>query len=80
MNKRALTDIDKIISKNLYKLRRESGHSQQYVAERLGVTFQQIQKYERGTNRIPAGRLYHLADILSVPIERFFYLGQEINI
>jgi transcriptional regulator with XRE-family HTH domain len=40
----------------------------------LGVTFQQVQKYERGTNRISAGRLYRIADMLDVPVS-FFYDG-----
>jgi len=46
--------------------------SQEKLADRLGLTFQQIQKYEKGTNRISASRLQHLAQILEVPIS-FFY-------
>jgi transcriptional regulator with XRE-family HTH domain len=38
----------------------------------VGVTFQQVQKYEKGTNRIAASRLYKLAEILGVPITFFF--------
>ena len=77
MSSRTVKDIDIIISKNLFRLRKECGYSQQYLADQLGITFQQIQKYEQGKNRISAGRLYHLCDILAVPIERFFYLGRD---
>ena len=46
--------------------------SQTEVANALGVTFQQVQKYERGTNRVGASRLFDLSRILSVPIQYFF--------
>ncbi|MEA2942716.1 MAG: hypothetical protein QOD09_3245 [Bradyrhizobium sp.] len=46
--------------------------SQDSLAGRLGVTFQQIQKYEKGTNRVGAGRLPLIAEILNVPINTFF--------
>jgi transcriptional regulator with XRE-family HTH domain len=42
------------------------------LAERLGVTFQQIQKYEKGTNRVGAGRLPLIAEIFNVPIDALF--------
>ncbi|WP_375633379.1 MULTISPECIES: helix-turn-helix domain-containing protein [unclassified Bartonella] len=48
------------------------GVSQKKLGSQLGVTFQQIQKYEKGSNRIGAGRLQEIADILNVPIS-FFY-------
>jgi transcriptional regulator with XRE-family HTH domain len=50
------------------------GMSQEKLGEALGITFQQIQKYEKGTNRIGASRLHHIARVLGVPIE-FFYEG-----
>ncbi len=46
--------------------------SQQQLAQELGVSFQQVQKYEKGFNRIGAGRLRRLAEILGVPINFFF--------
>lgn len=46
--------------------------SQMELAGRLGVTFQQVQKYEKGANRITAGRLKRIANILDVPIHYFF--------
>ncbi len=47
------------------------GMSQKKLGSQLGVTFQQIQKYEKGSNRIGAGRLQEIADILNVPIAFF---------
>jgi transcriptional regulator with XRE-family HTH domain len=51
--------------------------SQMDLAGRLGVTFQQVQKYEKGTNRVAAGRLKRIARILDVPILYFFDDGDE---
>jgi transcriptional regulator with XRE-family HTH domain len=48
------------------------GMSQEKVADQLGVTFQQVQKYEKGTNRISASRLQQMCDILDVPVSFFF--------
>src|SRR3546814_16587037 len=48
------------------------GYSQAKLANALGLTFQQIQKYERGANRISASKLYELSRILSVPVTYFF--------
>ena len=54
------------------RLRRTSvGMSQEKLGEHLGITFQQIQKYEKGTNRIGASRLKHICDVLSVPASYF---------
>ena len=50
------------------------GMSQEKLGELLGLTFQQVQKYEKGVNRIGAGRLYQLACILGVPVS-YFYEG-----
>ncbi|MEM7192109.1 MAG: helix-turn-helix transcriptional regulator [Pseudomonadota bacterium] len=48
------------------------GMSQERLGESIGLTFQQVQKYEKGTNRIGASRLYHIAKILDVPVGFFF--------
>lgn len=48
------------------------GMSQEKLGEQMGLTFQQIQKYEKGTNRIGASRLYQLSQILDVPVQFFF--------
>lgn len=48
------------------------GLSQEAIAERLGLTFQQVQKYERGSNRVSSSRLFDLCRILNVPVAYFF--------
>jgi len=48
------------------------GMSQERLGERLGLTFQQVQKYEKGANRVGASRLFAIANILEVPVEFFF--------
>ncbi|ABS65220.1 transcriptional regulator, XRE family [Parvibaculum lavamentivorans DS-1] len=48
------------------------GMSQEKLGESLGLTFQQVQKYEKGSNRIGASRLYQIGSVLGVPIEYFF--------
>ena len=53
--------------------------SQTDIANALGVTFQQVQKYEKGTNRISASRLQHLSQILQVPVP-FFFEGAPASI
>ncbi len=54
------------------------GMSQEKLGELLGLTFQQVQKYEKGTNRIGASRLFDLARILGVPVQ-FFYDDAPIS-
>ncbi|RIY00788.1 helix-turn-helix domain-containing protein [Aureimonas flava] len=55
------------------------GTSQEKLGEALGVTFQQVQKYEKGTNRVGASRLQKIAEVLQVPVSFFFegYQGEE---
>lgn len=48
------------------------GMSQENLGERLDLTFQQVQKYEKGANRVSASRLYQIGEILKVPVEYFF--------
>ena len=48
------------------------GMSQERLGERLGLTFQQVQKYEKGANRVGASRLFAISNILEVPVEFFF--------
>lgn len=54
------------------------GMSQEKLGESLGLTFQQVQKYEKGANRIGASRLYQIARVLGVPVE-FFYDGIQVE-
>lgn len=64
--------IDKHVGANIRRLRTFMGLSQEKMADALGITFQQIQKYENGTNRVGASRLYNIANILSTPVDRLF--------
>jgi transcriptional regulator with XRE-family HTH domain len=64
--------VDKSVGDRLRQRRREIGLSQVELGVQLKLTPQQILKYERGTNRIGAGRLFEMAQILRVPIRYFF--------
>jgi transcriptional regulator with XRE-family HTH domain len=63
---------DAVIGKKLREIRHWRSLSQKELAAKVDVTFQQIQKYENGTNRISAGRLHDLSQILEVDIKDFF--------
>ncbi len=64
--------VDAHVGKRVRERRTVLGFSQQQLGETLGVSFQQVQKYERGTNRISASRLYRLANFLDAPVSFFF--------
>ena len=64
--------IDVHVGGRLRLRRLAVGLSQERLAKSIGITFQQIQKYERGTNRIVASRLHDLARVLDVPVGYFF--------
>ncbi len=72
MAQRSSTPADREIGRRVKIRRLDLGISQTTVAEALGLTFQQVQKYEKGTNRISAARLKRLADILDVSISYFY--------
>jgi transcriptional regulator with XRE-family HTH domain len=72
MIKKAPNPIDKHVGSRVRMRRMMLGMSQEKLGERLGLTFQQVQKYEKGTNRIGASRLQQIAAILSVPVSFFF--------
>jgi transcriptional regulator with XRE-family HTH domain len=71
-NERKAQPVDVHVGKRIRMRRSLLGISQEKLAESVGVTFQQIQKYERGTNRISASRLHQLAQTLDVPIDYFY--------
>ena len=73
-NPRGPNSVDRHVGSRIRLRRQLLNLSQEKLGEDLGVTFQQVQKYERGTNRVGAGRLWHLAKILDVPVS-FFYEG-----
>jgi transcriptional regulator with XRE-family HTH domain len=64
--------IDVSVGANIRRTRKARGVSQQALAEAVGITFQQIQKYESGANRVSASRLWTIANTLEVPIVDFF--------
>jgi transcriptional regulator with XRE-family HTH domain len=73
----AITDrsplaVDMHVGARVRMRRRFLGVSQQALAARLGITFQQVQKYERGANRVSASKLYEIARSLETPISFFF--------
>jgi len=69
---RSANAIDRNIGQRVRSRRLEIGMSQERLAELLGVTFQQVQKYEKGVNRIAASRLHDISAALDMPPARFF--------
>jgi transcriptional regulator with XRE-family HTH domain len=61
-------EADKQIGQRIRAYRLYRGFSQEKLADSIGVTFQQLQKYENGTNRVSASRLLHIAEILDAPL------------
>jgi transcriptional regulator with XRE-family HTH domain len=72
MRKRRAGAEDVEIGRKIRALRLERGLSQSTLADGIGLTFQQVQKYEKGANRVSAGRLQKIADLLNIPVT-FFY-------
>jgi transcriptional regulator with XRE-family HTH domain len=70
--------VDKHVGSRVRMRRMLIGMSQEKLGEALGITFQQIQKYEKGTNRISASRLQQIASVLGVTIG-FFYEGLPVE-
>ena len=66
------TDADHTVGSRIAVLRAARGISQTALGQALGVSFQQVQKYEKGRNRVGAGRLQTIADHLGVPVSTFF--------
>ena len=72
MAKKTPNAIDRHVGSRLRMRRVLMGMSQERLGEHLGVTFQQVQKYEKGMNRMGASRLQHASRALEVPVEYFF--------
>ena len=72
MAKKAPNPIDKHVGSRVRMRRMMLGMSQEKLGDALGLTFQQVQKYEKGTNRIGASRLQQISQILQVPVSFFF--------
>ena len=83
MTKKAPNPIDKHVGSRVRMRRMMLGMSQEKLGDGLALTFQQVQKYEKGTNRIGAGRLQHISQILQVPVAFFFegapHLGMVVD-
>ena len=67
-----VTNIDAHVGKKLKLIRIERGYSQAEIGKMMNITFQQIQKYEKGDNRVSSGKLYEFSKILKVPVAYFF--------
>ncbi|MGA7791356.1 MAG: helix-turn-helix transcriptional regulator [Xanthobacteraceae bacterium] len=74
MNK-SPTDVDKRVGQCIRIFRKAKQLSQTEVGNGIGVSFEQVQKYEKGTNRVGPGRLVRIAKIVDVPVSRFFENG-----
>ena len=72
-----ISALDVEIGRKIRLRRLEQSMSQTALAEKLNVTFQQVQKYEKGTNRVGAGRLHLIASELKVPVTYFFQAEQQ---
>lgn len=79
MNRKAPNPIDIHVGSRVRLRRVLIGMSQEKLGEQLGITFQQVQKYEKGTNRVGASRLYRISQVLGVPVAFFFedIVGQD---
>jgi transcriptional regulator with XRE-family HTH domain len=65
-------DVDLHVGRRIRARRKALGVTQEQLADSLGLTFQQVQKYERGANRVSASKLFQIAEALETPINHFF--------
>ena len=72
MATKSTTDIDRIVGARIRTLRKAQGMTQTALGQAIGVSFQQLQKYEKGTNRLGASRLQKMAQVLGVPLSVLF--------
>jgi transcriptional regulator with XRE-family HTH domain len=72
MDQRAIPDTDETVGANLRRFRSLRGLTQGELGEQIGVTYQQVYKYEKGENPISAAKLLACACILEVPVEQFY--------
>lgn len=79
MTKKAPNPIDKHVGSRVRMRRMMLSMSQEKLGDALGLTFQQVQKYEKGTNRIGASRLQQIAHILQVPVSFFFEGAPDVG-
>jgi len=79
MTTRSPTDIDRFVGQRVRLARKIAKISQQNLGATIGVTYQQVQKYENGTDRIGAGRLFQVAQSTDQPIEFFFNFSDDVE-
>src|SRR5580704_18670594 len=72
MNQRKPDALDIAVGQRIRVERLARRMSQTELADKIGVSFQQVQKYEKGTNRVGAGRLTRIAEVLGIPVRAFF--------
>ncbi len=69
-------EIDVVLGLNIIRYRTETGKTRKELADSIGITHQQMQKYEKGINRVSVARLYDISSVLKVPVTRLL----DINI
>ena len=79
MSTKAPNPVDKYVGSRVRMRRIMLGMSQEKLGEALGLTFQQIQKYEKGTNRVGASRIQQISEILQVPVSFLFEGGPSTS-
>jgi transcriptional regulator with XRE-family HTH domain len=77
MSVKSPNKVDAEVGQRIRIFRTAAGLSQTALADQLGVTFQQVQKYEKGVNRVGAGRLTKIAHVLGIPVSRLFGVDEE---
>ena len=72
--------IDRLVGANIKRLRQKAVLTQQQAAKALGISFQQLQKYEQGLNRTNAAILFHLSQLLHVPVHGFYEGAETLSL
>ena len=78
MSRKGPDSVDRIVGRNIRIYRLQRGLTQTELADQLDLTFQQVQKYEKGTNRVGSGRLLKIATYLGVPVTALFKGSDEM--
>jgi transcriptional regulator with XRE-family HTH domain len=78
MTRKGPDSVDRIVGRNIRIYRLQKGLTQTELADQLELTFQQVQKYEKGTNRVGSGRLLKIATFLGVPVTALFKGSDEM--
>ena len=72
--------VDALVAERIRHFRTDRGFTQSALAQALGLSYQQLQKYESDSNRVSAGKLYEIAKFLDVPIDEFFAGTKETEV